>query len=145
MVNYLVFVCLWWFLTFTHLPKLPKVMLTRIILYSSWRKSGKEYYGLTFYASLTSILNRPGAVLQIPWSLIHLLIHWVTDPFPPNLQNIINLKQLKHVKCHMSHVTGHFSSFFFSFFRRKGWSLSVEGVLSLGLTPSSLFELCKYF
>ena len=40
---------------------------------------------------------------------------------------------LSRVRCHMSHVF--FSSYFF--FRIKWWSLSVEGLLSTGPTPSS--------
>ena len=43
---------------------------------------------------------------------------------------------LSCVTCHVSHVTHHFS--FFSFFWTKWWSLSVEGLLSTGPTPSSL-------
>ena len=39
------------------------------------------------------------------------------------------------VTCYMSGVTCHF--FFSSFFRTKWWSLSVEGLLSTGPTPSS--------
>ena len=37
--------------------------------------------------------------------------------------------------CHVSHVTCHISQFFF--FLTKRWSLSVEGLLSTGPTPSS--------
>ena len=56
----------------------------------------------------------------------------------------------KHVTCHMSRVTCHVSRvtchmsrvtchFFSLFFRTKWWSLSVEGLLSTGPTPSSSF------
>ena len=46
---------------------------------------------------------------------------------------------VSHVTCHVSRVTCHnFFLFFFSFFfRTKWWSLSVEGLLSTGPTPSS--------
>ena len=43
--------------------------------------------------------------------------------------------------CHVSHVTCHI--FFFFFLRTKWSSLSVEGLLSTGLTPSS-FDLIPY-
>ena len=54
---------------------------------------------------------------------------------------------MSRVMCHMSRVTCHMSRFFsrffllfffFSFFQTKWWSLSVEGLLSTGPTPSSL-------
>ena len=41
------------------------------------------------------MFNRPGvarAVLQTPWSLIQSVSQSVSDPFPPNLQNIITSK-----------------------------------------------------
>ena len=44
---------------------------------------------------------------------------------------------VSHVTCHVSHVMCHMSQFF-SFFFTKWWSLSVEGLLSTGPTPSSL-------
>ena len=97
--------------------------------------------------------------LVIKW-----LIDSVSDPFPPNIQDIISPKPLElgswhferifipphhasHVTCHVSHLTCQvsgvrchvpcfFSSCFFS--RTKWWSLSVEGLLSMGPTLSSL-------
>ena len=100
----------------------------------------------------SSIINRPGvagAVLQSASSF-----HWVSQPFPHNLQNIINhkpeelgswnlermftLHNMSHVTCHVrvtchvSHVRCHMSHFF------PGQSLSVKGLLSTGPTPSSL-------
>ena len=77
------------------------------------------------YISLSpDIINRPGvarAVLQSASWLIHSLIQSLSQPFPPNLQNIINHKpeelgswnsermltpyNMSHVKCHMSNVT----------------------------------------
>ena len=46
---------------------------------------------------------------------------------------------VSRVTCHVSHVTCHMSHFlsFFLFFRTKWWSLSLEGLLSTGPTPSS--------
>ena len=46
----------------------------------------------------TWIMNRPGvaeAVLQTPSSLIDSFIHSVINPFPSDLQNIINPKPLE--------------------------------------------------
>ena len=49
---------------------------------------------------------------------------------------------VSHVTCHVSHVTCHGSRFFLLLFWTKWWSLSVEGLLSTGPTPSSLlYEL----
>ena len=48
--------------------------------------------------------------------------------------------QMSNVKCHMSRVTCHVSLFFFFLFWIKWWSLSVEGLLSTGPTPSSLYS-----
>ena len=45
---------------------------------------------------------------------------------------------VSHVTCHMSRATCHF--FFFFFFWTKRWSLSVEGLLSTGPTPSSFIR-----
>ena len=49
---------------------------------------------------------------------------------------------VSHVMCHMSHFTCHVShvNFFLFFFLTKWWILSVEGLLSMGPTPSSFFE-----
>ena len=52
---------------------------------------------------------------------------------------------MSHVTCHMSHVTCHMTCvtchiFFFT----KRWSLSVEGLLSTGPTPSSFFRTGKF-
>ena len=46
------------------------------------------------------------------------------------------------VTCHVSHVMCHtsFYLFIFIFLRTKWWSLSVEGLLSTGLTPSSFYN-----
>ena len=90
------------------------------------------------------------------------LIQSVSEPVPQYLHNIINHKQselvswnfermfipqtchVSHVTCHMSHVTCHVSHvtfFLLLFFCTIWWSLSVEGLLSTGPTPSS-FGLC---
>ena len=68
------------------------------------------------------IFNKPGvarAVLKTPLSHIDWLSDWLSDPFPPNLQDIINPKPLElgswnfhphhlsHVTCHVSHVRCH--------------------------------------
>ena len=46
---------------------------------------------------------------------------------------------MSHVTCHMSHVICHNIFFYFIFFfRTKWWTLSMEGLLSTGPTPSSL-------
>ena len=58
---------------------------------------------------------------------------------------------VSHVTCHMSRVTCHVSNvtwhmfcfFLFFFLRTKWWSLSVEGLLSAGPTPSSYFPCSK--
>ena len=56
---------------------------------------------------------------------------------------------LSHVTCHMSHVTCsvcHLSCqvmFFFVCFLTKWWSLSLEGLLSRGRTPFSLYFIYK--
>ena len=90
-------------------------------------------------------------------------------PFPPDIHNIINHKPQElgswnvermftpqtghmscvtchvtcHGTCHVSHVTCTVShvTFFSFFFMTKCWSLSVEGLLSTGPTPSSLLYL----
>jgi hypothetical protein len=53
---------------------------------------------------------------------------------------------VSRVTCHVSHVTCHVSHviFFPSFFRTKWWSLSVEGLLSTGPTPSSFSYRCLH-
>ena len=69
-------------------------------------------------------LGLAGAVLHTASSLIHSLM----DPFPPDLHNIINPKQLElvslnfermftqhHVSSHLSHVTCHLSHVTFLF------------------------------
>ena len=88
------------------------------------------------------IANRPsvaGAVLQTPPWLIHSFIHWLSHPFPPNLQDIINPKPLElgswnfacmftlyhvlYVTCQVSGVRCHMSglfSFLFFFFGQSG-------------------------
>ena len=49
---------------------------------------------------------------------------------------------MSHVMCHMSGVTCHVSHvIIFFFFRTIWWSLSVEGLLSTGPTPSSFITL----
>ena len=50
---------------------------------------------------------------------------------------------VSHVTCHMSHVMCHMSLLFFW---TNLWSLSVEGLLSTGPTPSSfyLYPTCKW-
>ena len=60
---------------------------------------------------------------------------------------------VSRVTCHVSHVTCHVSQLFFvfvflSFFfiekkLKKWWSLSVEGLLSTGPTPSSYNDMAK--
>ena len=90
--------------------------------------------------------------------LRHWLINWVTESdFSSQYSRYhksqtIRARELKfqenvhppqHVTCHMSWVTCHVSHvkccvFFFVSFT-KWWSLSVEGLLSTGCTPSSLF------
>ena len=49
------------------------------------------------------------------------------------------IRHTTRVTCHVSHVTSHI---FFFFFRTKWWTLSVEGLLSTGPTPSSLYCVC---
>ena len=74
----------------------------------------------------------------------HRLINWLTEPFPPNLQDIINPKTLElgswsfermctpnkchmtHVMCHMSGVTSQFFFFFFSPTRPHWAELVIE-------------------
>ena len=51
---------------------------------------------------------------------------------------------VSHVTCYMSRVTCHVSHVTFFFFI-KWWSLSVEGLLSTGPTPSSLYLLTKVY
>ena len=48
---------------------------------------------------------------------------------------------VSHVTCHMSQVTYHKSYFFFF---TKWWSLSVEGLLSMGPSPSSFYSYIDY-
>ena len=56
---------------------------------------------------------------------------------------------LSCVRCHMSCVTCHVShvtcNIFFYFFFTKWWSLSVEGLLSTGPTPSSFYRRRKIY
>ena len=52
---------------------------------------------------------------------------------PPNVSCVTC--HMSRVTCHVSRVTCHMSLFFF---QTKWWSLSVEGLLSTGPTPSSL-------
>ena len=92
---------------------------------------------------------------------MHLFINSATHPFPPDLHNIINHKRLELgswnfermftppnvscVTCHVSRVTYHVSRVTCPvshvtchvFFWTKWWSLSVEGLLSTGPTPST--------
>ena len=52
-------------------------------------------------------------------------------------------RHMSRVTCHMSRVTCHMSQFYlfiFFFSRTKWWSLSVEGLLSTGPTPSSFIN-----
>ena len=93
-------------------------------------------------------------------SVINSFIHWFSDPFPPNLQNIINHKPeelgswnfermftphnmsqvtccMSRVMCHVSHVTCCMSCVTCHVLCvTKCWSLLVEGLLSTGPTPS---------
>ena len=57
---------------------------------------------------------------------------------PPNMSCVTC--HVSHVTCHVSHVTCHMSLFFFFLFRTKWWSLSVEGLLSTGPTPSLVYS-----
>ena len=53
---------------------------------------------------------------------------------------------LSHVMCHVSRVTCHMSCVtchIYLFFLTKGWSLSVEGLLSTGSSPSIFFVWLK--
>ena len=102
-------------------------ILSGLMSQSTWllRPFGKLARSMAFRKDcsrclLSNIFNRPGvagAVLQTPsW-----LSDWLSHPFPPNLQDIINLKHLElgslnfermitpnhvsHVKLHMSGVT----------------------------------------
>ena len=50
---------------------------------------------------------------------------------------------MSRVTCHMSCVTCHMSPFFLLLFPTKWWSLSVEGMLSTGPTPSSFDRFCQ--
>ena len=101
------------------------------------------------------IFNRPG--VSRGCSTISLVTHSFSQPFSPNLQNIINHKpeelgswnfgrmftphNMSHVTCRMAHVTCHMSRVTCNFFLTKWWSSSVEGLLSTGPTPSSLYRL----
>ena len=66
---------------------------------------------------------------------------------PPNMSRVTChvsrvTCHVSRVTCHVSRVTCHMSFFFFFFFFLTKWSsLSVEGLLSTGPTPSSLFQL----
>ena len=97
------------------------------------RKTKKKQFDRSFSAlgeishmSVCPVINRPGvagAVLQTASSLINSLIKWVTEPFPPDIHNIIKPKPLEleswnfermfaphHVSCvtcHVSRVTSH--------------------------------------
>ena len=52
---------------------------------------------------------------------------------------------MSRVTCHVSHVTCNVSHvILFNFFRTKWGSLSVEGLLSTGPTPSSLNKIYKF-
>ena len=85
--------------------------------------------------------------------LCYLLTNSLSQPFPPNLQNIINTKRqsqrpeimrqclplpdcnMSHVTCHISHVT---SQIFFCGGGVTQWcSQLLEGLLSTGPIPSS--------
>ena len=132
--------------------------------HDSWlQDSGFRQSAVNHSLFTRQFINRPGvarAVLQsASWS-IHSFTEWVSDPFPPNLQNIINHKpeelgswnfermftpttcHMSHVTCHVSHITCHTSRVrchmsHFLLLLIKWWSLSVEGLLSTGPTPSS--------
>ena len=64
---------------------------------------------------------------------------------PHNMSHV--MCHVSHVTCHMSHVICHMSrvtchvSHVLIFFFTKWWSLSVEGLLSTGPTPSSFLNL----
>ena len=60
---------------------------------------------------------------------------------PPNVSRVTC--HVSCVTCHVSHVTCHMYFYFFIFFLTKCWSLSLEGLLSTGPTPSTLTLLAK--
>ena len=57
---------------------------------------------------------------------------------PPNMSHV--MCHVSRVTCHMSRVTCHNFFYYLFFFWTKWWSLSVEGLLSTGPTPSSFVK-----
>ena len=90
---------------------------------------------------------------------INYLTDWLTDPFPPNLQHMINLKPLElggwhfeiiftphqvlYVTCQVSHVRCHFFSFCFLvvFFGQSGWASQWMVCYQWGLPHLVSFKL----
>ena len=96
------------------------------------------------------MFNRPGVAGAVLYSAL-----WLTNSFSDSSRSSLyhksqtvrarelkfweNVHPPKRVTCHMSRVTFHVKLFFWGG-GAKWWSLSLEGLLSTGPTPSSFFS-----
>ena len=77
------------------LPRYHNFLLVRLIYHSKENLVGPIYAKKLVESGCLYVFNRPGvagAVLQTPSSLIDSVSESVSQPFPPNLQDIINHK-----------------------------------------------------